>query len=197
MLDTIIKGTGNSRTLRTVPNAMTLYSSWTEALQAMVDGSFPIDIGPLNLAGLLQKGNDLNKSTLLTDSTAALFGLGTGAVPDDALVKIAASISTIPVFKFGSYTGTGNGNGNENTAVKIYLPYEPSIFILCPPSTNATPLIRIKNGNGCGIYYKGDGSNSMNFFFAVWKSNYLAIYGGGNTPFPFNQSGVNHTYFYV
>lgn len=32
-----------------------------------------------------QEGDPLNKATLLKDATAALFGLGTGAVPDDVL----------------------------------------------------------------------------------------------------------------
>lgn len=37
-----------------------------------------------------QAGTPLNKATLLKDATAALFGLGTGAVPDDVLAWIGA-----------------------------------------------------------------------------------------------------------
>lgn len=33
----------------------------------------------------LQEGTPLNKASLLKDTTAALYGLGTDAVPDDAL----------------------------------------------------------------------------------------------------------------
>lgn len=36
----------------------------------------------------LQQGTPLNKATLLKDATAALYGLGTGAVPDDVLAAI-------------------------------------------------------------------------------------------------------------
>ena len=36
-------------------------------------------------------GTPLNKASLLTDATAALFGLGTDAVPDDVLEKISKS----------------------------------------------------------------------------------------------------------
>lgn len=36
----------------------------------------------------LQQGTPLNKATLLKDATAALFGLGTGAVPDDVLAEL-------------------------------------------------------------------------------------------------------------
>ena len=35
-----------------------------------------------------QAGTPLNKATLLKDATAALYGLGTGAVPDDVLAEI-------------------------------------------------------------------------------------------------------------
>lgn len=35
-----------------------------------------------------QEGTPLNKASLLKDTTAALFGLGTGAVPDDVLVYL-------------------------------------------------------------------------------------------------------------
>ena len=36
----------------------------------------------------LQEGTPLNKASLLKDTTAALFGLGTGAVPDDVLAEL-------------------------------------------------------------------------------------------------------------
>ena len=36
----------------------------------------------------LQLGTPLNKATLLKDATAALYGLGTGAVPDDVLAEL-------------------------------------------------------------------------------------------------------------
>ena len=36
----------------------------------------------------LQQGTPLNKASLLKDATAALFGLGTGAVPDDVLAEL-------------------------------------------------------------------------------------------------------------
>lgn len=89
MTDTLIKGSGNSRSLKTVPNALTLYPTYQDMMAAMAAGSFPIDLGPLNPIGLDTKGTDLNKASLLKDTTAALFGLGVNAVPDDALKQIA------------------------------------------------------------------------------------------------------------
>lgn len=64
MVDTIIKGTGNSRTLKTVPNAAALYPDFQSMLQAMADGTFPIDIGPLNPLGCDVVGTPLNAATL-------------------------------------------------------------------------------------------------------------------------------------
>lgn len=137
MLDTIVKGTGNSRTLRTVPNAMTLYSSWTEALQAMIDGTFPIDIGPLNLAGLIQKGTDLNKANLLTDETAALYGLDETATPNDIFQKLSSLFARN--VSIGSYVGTSNAAQPNAANTVTYtdwnektVGFEPYCVILLP-----------------------------------------------------------------
>lgn len=39
-----------------------------------------------------QEGTPLNKATFLKDATAALYGLGTGAVPDDVLSKLSKGV---------------------------------------------------------------------------------------------------------
>lgn len=90
MQDTIIKGTGNSRTIKTVPNALTLYPDWPTALQAMINGTFPIDIGPLSASGVNTMGTALNKANLLSDETAGIFGFGADATVDDVLKKVVA-----------------------------------------------------------------------------------------------------------
>lgn len=46
-----------------------------------------------------QEGTPLNKNSLLKDATAALFGLGTDALPDDVLRKIASDTSNLYVWK--------------------------------------------------------------------------------------------------
>lgn len=81
MQDFIPKGNGNSRSLKSsIPDGTT----WEQALEMLRNGTFPIDIGAANEDGVLQKGNPLNKSTLLKDETAALFnGLPENPVPDE------------------------------------------------------------------------------------------------------------------
>lgn len=88
-------GTGNSRLMKSnIPASTTL----AQLIQMWNNGTFPYDIGPLNSAGISQQGTPLNKSTLLKDATAALFGLGASAVPDD-MFNILAHAGDLHVWK--------------------------------------------------------------------------------------------------
>ena len=64
MQDTIIKGTGNSRTLGSVPDFLTLYPTYETFGQALINRELPIDLGPLNPAGVQTAGMDLNLSII-------------------------------------------------------------------------------------------------------------------------------------
>lgn len=89
MTDGIIKGTGNSRYLKTVAEAISLYPTYEEFLQALVAGTFPIDLNGINADGWTQIATALNKANLLTDETAALYGLtDENATPNEAFQKI-------------------------------------------------------------------------------------------------------------
>lgn len=81
-------GTGNSRLMKSnIPSNTTL----AQLIQMWNNGTFPYDIGPLNSAGISQQGTPLNKDTLLKDTTAALYGLDSDAVPDDVLSKLSGA----------------------------------------------------------------------------------------------------------
>ena len=119
MTDTILRGTGNSRTLRTVANAKSQYPTYDAFMTALVNGTFPIDIGALSSAGLTRRGTDLNKANILTDSTATGMGLTSSATPNDAFAKLrtlvkaaqdAADEINFRVF-VGSYVGTNSSSG--------------------------------------------------------------------------------------
>lgn len=57
---------------------------------------------------VFEAGTELNKSTLLTDKTAAALGLTSGdPTVNDALAVIAAALSKSVRVAVGSYTGTG------------------------------------------------------------------------------------------
>lgn len=124
MVDTIIKGTGNSRTLKTIPNAAALYPDFDAFLAAMVAGTLPIDIGPLNPTGVQVRGTDLTKVNLLKDATAALYGKPTTAIPDDIFATIPPMITAAKnagiLVESGSYEGI-SPYGGEKTLYSSFI----------------------------------------------------------------------------
>lgn len=114
MRDGIIKATGNSWNLKSVPDFLTLYPTYEAFVQALTDGTLPVDLNGMNPAGWSQMGTMLNKANLLKDATAALYGLGAEAVPDEVLAKAGAlmnavngSLAAKSWIAYGSYTGSG------------------------------------------------------------------------------------------
>ena len=114
MTDGIIKGTGNSRYLKSVANVMSLYPEYTDFLRALAEGTFPVDLYGINAGGWQVRGNDINKASLLKDATASLYGKGTTATVDDILAAIRPLITTAQSTAssrlddtWGSWTGTG------------------------------------------------------------------------------------------
>lgn len=79
MIDSVLKGTGNSRFLKSAVPAGT---SWADALAMLQAGTFPIDFNGINAEGFQQVGTPLNKANLLKDATAAQIGLPPSATPD-------------------------------------------------------------------------------------------------------------------
>lgn len=79
MIDSVLKGTGNSRFLKSAVPAGT---SWADALAMLQAGTFPIDFNGINAEGFQQVGTPLNKANLLKDATAAQIGLPTSTTPD-------------------------------------------------------------------------------------------------------------------
>lgn len=88
MQDFVPNGTGNSRYLKSVENFKMLYPTYDDFVAALVDGTLPVDFNGINMSGIAQIGTALNKATLLTDATAAMYGLGGDAVPDDVFMAL-------------------------------------------------------------------------------------------------------------
>jgi len=112
--DTIIKSSGNSRSLASVPNFLSLYPTYEAFAQALVTGQLPIDIGPLNPAGCDVVGTSLNKANLLSDATAANLGL-TQSDPtvNNALQALDSAVrSTVPISR--------GGTGRTSAAAALY-----------------------------------------------------------------------------
>ena len=100
MQDAIMKGNGNSRYLKTVGEALSLYPTYEDFLQAMIAGTFPVDFNGINKDGWTQRGTPLNKANLLSDTVISTLGLSTGAnsTPNDAF-NVLANIGNVHVWR--------------------------------------------------------------------------------------------------
>lgn len=87
MYDSVPKGTGNSRFLKSVSDFMEKYPTYQDFAAALVAGTMPVDIG-LNADGWLVLGMALAKMNLLRDETATELGIDnpTDATVDDAFL---------------------------------------------------------------------------------------------------------------
>lgn len=116
MTDLVIKGTGNSRYLKSVSNFMTLYPTYADFVSALVAGTLPIDFNGINAAGIQTQGTPLNKANLLTDATATKYGQGSSATVNSILNQIPTG--TFPNMTVGSATGAttaGTATNANNT----------------------------------------------------------------------------------
>lgn len=95
MIDSVLKGTGNSRFLKSAVPAGT---SWADALAMLQAGTFPIDFNGINTEGFQQVGTSLNKANLLKDVNALTLGLPGTAVPDD-MFNVLAHAGDLHVWK--------------------------------------------------------------------------------------------------
>lgn len=124
-----------------------------------------------------QAGTPLNKFTLLQDSTAALVGLGTGAVPDDMFVALATNRTR---YVTGSYTGNGTyGSGN---AIRIDFPFTPRLVIILSSDSNyfgpsgsaniySSWMMLVNGVTKVSVgYYTNDDVN------VTWSSTYVSFY---------------------
>ena len=100
MQDAIMKGSGNSRYLKTVREALSLYPTYEDFLQAMIAGTFPVDFNGINKDGWTQRGTPLNKANLLSDTVISTLGLSTGvnSTPNDAF-NVLANIGNVHVWR--------------------------------------------------------------------------------------------------
>lgn len=158
MQDGIVAGNGNSRYLKTVAEALSLYPTYQDFIAALIAGTFPIDLNGINAAGWVQQGTALNKANLLADVTASSIGLGGNATPNDAFAKIKQLIDAVNAnvnnrkrIKIVSYIGTGTyGEANPCHIVSdfpigmaLYMGYKETdnpIAMIYNASAKAPPI---------------------------------------------------------
>ncbi len=198
MQDTITKGTGNSRSLRSVPNFLALYPTYEAFAAALVGGTLPIDLGPLNAAGVQQMGTGLNKANLLKDATAALYGMTGSAVPDDVFRATRGLISTAQSTANGrGYVSYGSYVGNGTLTKTLTFPFEPQFLIVVGGGGNGVAIF-LKDHAGTSIYanFNTQRANNMDFgstmgLETTWTANSVT-WAGFDAGWAFNSSGTAH-----
>lgn len=213
MTDTITKGSGNSRSIKSVPNLRQLAPTYDALLDLLTGDGVPIDLGPLNDAGLLTLGTALVKATLLSDATeTALWGDAADRTPDEAIEKLRQLINTTQNTAneklqavSGTYTGTGlYGEDNPNTLV---FPFEPKIvFITCwvrNSNTQTRPervfILTLINGTDANAsILVTSNSVSAGLLQTTWDGTMVSWYSRSNAGYQMNEE-VNRLvgYYYI
>lgn len=128
-------------------------------------------------------GTPLNKNTLLKDSTAALFGLTSAAVPDDVLVAISNKMARV---ESGSYTGNGTyGSDHKNS---ITFSFIPKIVLITRANTGSGYPMLTPYMWGEDFFWTGNFSSHQNATVTI-NDNTMYWYTGGNSSYQLNQNG--------
>nr|DAI10962.1 MAG TPA: tail collar fiber protein [Caudoviricetes sp.] len=174
MKNTTIKGTGNSRWLKT---SLPAGATWEQVLTLLRSGQFPVDITGLNTEGVQAAGTALDKETLLRDAICDRLGLDKeGTVPSDVfelLIGLAGVVLTITfeaAFQGKTFTVTdsagttvythvvGAGLVHQVTLVKLNETYTVS----CPANDGYTYTDQVTTGP-----YFGFAKSEMHTFLAT------------------------------
>lgn len=118
----------------------------------------------------LEEGTALNKTNLLKDATAALFGLGADAVPDDVYKQIYSRLLVKTEMEIVSYTGTGtSGEDNPNS---ITFSQAPALIVM------------LGNKPATADYWVQEGANEEGWFYmfptSVIPTSFTLGMGFGN-----------------
>lgn len=193
MTDGIIKGTGNSRFLKSVPDILTRYPTWDAAAAALRDGTFPFDLNGINELGWQVLGTPLNAATF----------------------KFMGYVS------YGSYVGTGVRHSPDNPK-KILTGFPPKLLILCgtdtqyPGITKPTKSTYMYNVTTsvvglCVLLRDPNGTARLNIGTSQYEPNETILsamfqddgiswyesYKSNNGPIAFNTSGASYAYISV
>lgn len=163
MIDSVIKGTGNSRKLKSISNFAAQYPTYEAFASAMASGTLPIDLG-INEAGWAQLGTALNKGNLFSDTTAAKYPAGTDT-PDQALGVLGAGVLSRQT---GVYTKKQARVGSLSVGSTVWL-MENGVM---------TKYIVVQQGTpSASMYANCDGT----WLFRAELTDFELAWGGGRT----------------
>ena len=197
MRDGIIKGTGNSWFLRTVANAKALYPTWDAALDALIQGTFPIDLNGMNPTGWSAVGTPLSKANLLSDQTGTALALSGDPTVDQALARLrtlAQTAQDTAEERLREYTGDGAASRVIDLGVYPYavLVMERGFKI----EGSATNVVSVPTG---GLAVRGAPVVSKEqIAVEIVSSGFkVAYFGGWGEESSVFTNSVNSTYTYI
>lgn len=181
MKDSILKGAGNSRFLKSAVPAGT---SWADALAMLQAGTFPIDFNGINAEGFQQVGTPLNKANLLKDATAAQIGLPPSTTPD-GMFQALGNTGELHVWRktvvSSSEQPAGYTLGDVITNSEIWVEnrYEDAVFHYATSiSVSDAGLVSLVGEKTATIGHSNNGENIAEF--DVFKGKFVYISGGDN-----------------
>ena len=220
MTDTVVKGSGNSRTLVTVPNALTIYPTHEELMTKWATEGIPVDIGPLVASGCDVIGTLLNKANLLPDSVeSAIWGNAANRTVAQALHQLRSLITTAQNAaagrlraEIGTYTGVQEVDTSHNPprpSKTLTFTLDPVIVVVMPNShtianqnPTLSPLLMLQGIDMVQMPYR---DNSYIYFTKInvsfgtksvtWDSNVPHEYYLLNPTF--NVAGVVYTWIAI
>lgn len=143
-----------------------------------------------------REGTPINKAALLTDETAALFGFGSDAVPDDifSLLSVRTTIET------GTYKGTNTYGQNNPTQLPVG-DHAVAVFVM---GANAEGMVSyaysghwIKNGAFMQVETTSGNTSGNNFCKATYQNGILGWYDESYARNQLNLSGVTYSYLVI
>lgn len=203
MQDGILKGTGNSRYLKSIADFLTQYPTYEDMVAALAAGTLPVDFNGINTAGWSQVPTYLNKANLLSDTTeTAIWGSTGNRTVDAALAKIGpvasaantTATSARNTIVTGSFVGTG-------TTTKLTLASTPKLAFLTTSYTVGTTLkyyyFYIYTPDMILSFvdseaYSSDSSSGM-FCYARMET----IFSGKTVTFPIIGNGAGTSYYAI
>ena len=199
MQDGIIKGTGNSRYLKSISNFLTQYPTYQDFVAALVAGTLPIDLNGINETGWDQLGTALNKANLLSDETAAAYGdllqpkTPGNPVVDDALRAAAAVVSAGNCkIEYGSYTGTGNYSSAHPNSLTFS--GNPLLVVVQGPFSGAT-MFAVNGPGPYSLAIQPGTGGILDMLHVSWDQiSKITWYSSANNERQLNMSSKEYDY---
>lgn len=124
MIDGKIKGTGNSRYLKSVSDFKNLYPTYDAFVEALVAGTLPVDLNGVNADGWETQGTPLVKHNLLSGEVSnTIFGSDDDKTVSEALLCLMGKIVNLNTSMLGNLsveTGSFTGDGELSRTLEFH-----------------------------------------------------------------------------